>query len=79
MEQRPKFARLEEDASIIRDLQNNALLTIDNKALNKYKLNKERAKNSKKRILEYENDINTLRNEVSEIKEALKLILNKIN
>jgi len=79
METQPKFAKIKDDSSIIRDLKNNALLAVDNKALSKYKLDKERAKNSKKRILQYENDINTLRNEVSEIKESLKLILNKIN
>jgi len=79
METQPKFAKIKDDSSIIRDLKNSALLAVDNKALSKYKLDKERAKNSKKRILQYENDINTLRNEVSEIKESLKLILNKIN
>lgn len=57
METQPKFAKIKDDSSIIRDLKNSALLAVDNKALSKYKLDKERAKNSKKRILQYENDI----------------------
>lgn len=65
---------IENDRTIVRDKNSKALLSVNYEGLKAYKI--ERNRNNK--ILEYENDINTLKTELVEIKKTLELLVNKI-
>ena len=64
----------ENDRTIVRDKNSKALLSVNYEGLKAYKI--ERNRNNK--ILEYENDINTLKKEVTEIRSAIELLVNKL-
>ena len=65
---------IENDRTIVRDKNSKALLSVNYEGLKAYKI--ERNRNNK--ILEYENDINTLKQEVTEIRSAIELLVNKL-
>ena len=65
---------IENDRTIVRDKNSKALLSVNYEGLKAYKI--ERNRNNK--ILEYENDINTLKKEVTEIRSAIELLVNKL-
>ena len=62
------------DRNLVRDKNSKALLSRNHEGLKAYKI--QRNRNNK--ILEYENDINTLKEELVEIKQTLELLVNKI-
>ena len=65
---------IENDRTIVRDKNSKALLSVKYEGLKAYKI--ERNRNNK--ILEYENDINTLKEDVTEIRTALELLVKKL-
>ena len=65
---------IENDRTIVRDKNSKALLSVNYEGLKAYKI--QRNRNNK--ILEYENDINTLKKEVTEIRSAIELLVNKL-
>ena len=65
---------IEGETDLIRDRNSKALLNTNNEALKAYRI--KRSANLK--IVEYENDINTLKTELVEIKKTLELLVNKI-
>ena len=65
---------IENDRTIVRDKNSKALLRVNYEGLKAYKI--ERNRNNK--ILEYENDINTLKEDVTEIRTALELLVKKL-
>lgn len=65
---------IENDRTIVRDKNSKALLSVNYEGLKAYKI--ERNRNNK--ILEYENDINTLKTEIVEIRKTLEILVNKI-
>ena len=65
---------IEGDRSLVRDKNSKALLSRNHEGLKAYKI--QRNRNNK--ILEYENDINTLKKEVTEIRSAIELLVNKL-
>ena len=65
---------IEGDRYLVRDKNSKALLSRNHEGLKAYKI--QRNRNNK--ILEYENDINTLKEELVEIKQTLELLVNKI-
>ena len=65
---------IENDRTIVRDKNSKALLSVNYEGLKAYKI--ERNRNNK--ILEYENDINTLKEDVTEIRTALELLVKKL-
>ena len=65
---------IEGERDLIRDRNSKALLNIDNEGLKAYKIKR----NTQIKIVEYENDINTLKTELVEIKKTLELLVNKI-
>ena len=73
-----KFVQIKESPTFYRDIHSKGLVNTDNRALEEYKAARKKRQNSKHTILQYENDINTLKNEVSEIKDSLKLILDRL-
>ena len=65
---------IEGDRHLVRDKNSKALLSRNHEGLKAYKI--QRNRNNK--ILEYENDINTLNEEVTEIRSAIELLVNKL-
>lgn len=74
-----KFVRVEDDKTIARDTESKAIVNIDSASLAEYKKIKQKRVKKNQKILECENDINTLKDEVTDIKNSLKLILDKLN
>jgi len=74
-----KFVRVKDDITIARDVESKAIVNIDNSSLAEYKKIKEKRLAKSRKILECENDINTLKDEVTDIKDSLRLILEKLN
>ena len=62
------------DRNLVRDKNSKALLSRNHEGLKAYKI--QRNRNNK--ILEYENDINTLKEDVTEIRTALELLVKKL-
>ena len=62
------------DRNLVRDKNSKALLSRNHEGLKAYKI--QRNRNNK--ILEYENDINTLKKDVTEIRSALELLVKKL-
>ena len=65
---------IEGDRHLVRDKNSKALLSRNHEGLKAYKI--QRNRNNK--ILEYENDINTLKKDVTEIRTALETLVNKL-
>ena len=65
---------IEGERDLVRDRNSKALLNTNNESLKAYKIKR----NANNKILEYENDINTLKEELVEIKQTLELLVNKI-
>ena len=65
---------IEGEKDLIRDRNSKALLNNNHEGLKAYKIKRIQ----QKKILEYENDINTLKEELVEIKQTLELLVNKI-
>jgi hypothetical protein len=74
-----KYVKVEDRTNLLRDMNSKGIVNIDNTGLLEYKKAKEKRVLKNKVILQYENDINTLREEVTDIKDSLKLILEKLN
>ena len=65
---------IEGERDLVRDRNSKALLNTNNESLKAYKIKR----NANLKIVEYENDINTLKTELVEIKKTLELLVNKI-
>ena len=66
--------KIEGERDIVRDKNSKALLSRNYEGLKAYKIQKKQMS----QILEYENDINTLKSEITEIRATLEVIVNKI-
>ena len=73
-----KVELVKESPELIRDGYNRALLNKDNKALAEYKIKRDMKKSQKNNILQCQDDINTLKNEIKEIKNMFNQILSKL-
>ena len=65
---------IEGERDLVRDRNSKALLNTNNESLKAYKIKR----NANNKILEYENDINTLKTEIVEIRKTLEILVNKI-
>lgn len=66
---------IEGERDFVRDKNSKAILSNNSEGLKAYKLKRIQMK----KVLEYENDINTLKSEISEIRTVLDVIVNKLN
>jgi len=73
------YIQIEEDRNFVRDKNSKGIVNIDNAGLIEYKTLREQRLNEKNKITQCQNDINTLKNELTEIKDSLRLILGKLN
>jgi len=75
MEQGQKdIIKIEGERDLVRDKNSKAILSRNYEGLKAYKIQK----NQMNQILEYENDINTLKSEITAIRTTLDIIVNKI-
>ena len=65
---------IEGEKDLVRDRNSKALLNTNLESLKAYKIKR----NANLKIIEYENDIHTLKTELVEIKKTLELLVNKI-
>jgi len=65
-----KYKKVENDASFIRDMQNSAIINVDNQALQAYRVKR----NASKKLV---NDVEALKSEMAEIKTLLHELINK--
>ena len=66
---------IEGERNYVRDKTSKAILSTNKDGLAAYKLKRIQMQ----KVLEYENDINTLKSEISEIRTVLDVIVNKLN
>ena len=66
--------KIEGEKEFVRDKNSKAVLSRNYEGLKAYKIQKKQMT----QILEYENDINTLKSEITEIRATLEVIVNKI-
>jgi hypothetical protein len=62
------------ESNLVRDKNSKAILSRNYEGLKAYKIQKKQMT----QILEYENDINTLKSEITAIRATLEVIVNKI-
>jgi len=67
----PKYLHVEKYTNLIRDTRSSAILNVDNQALKKYRVQKEK-------ILNEKNEINILKEEINKLKDMMSQILEKI-
>ena len=65
---------IEGEKDLVRDRNSKALLNTNLESLKAYKIKR----NANLKIVEYENDINTLKTEIVEIRKTLEILVNKI-
>ena len=65
---------IEGERDLVRDRNSKALLNTNNESLKAYKIKR----NANLKIIEYENDINTLKTEIVELRKTLEILVNKI-
>ena len=65
---------IEGEKDLVRDRNSKALLNTNLESLKAYKIKS----NANLKIVEYENDINTLKTEIVEIRKTLEILVNKI-
>ena len=65
---------IEGERDLVRDRNSKALLNTNNESLKANKIKR----NANLKIIEYENDINTLKKDVTEIRTALELLVKKL-
>ena len=74
-----KFVQIKDTPNLYRDVHSKSLVSTDDRGLEEYKAARELRRESQVSLLQYQNDINKLKDEVTEIKNSLKLILQSLN
>lgn len=68
-----EYIKVKDHPDLVRDANTNAILNVDNRALHKYKEERE----EKRRLLNVMKENENLRNEVDEIKQMLRTLTEK--
>jgi len=74
-----RYELVKDSPDLIRDTSNQAILNRDNKALKEYKQKKIMRLSQNNQIVQCQDDINTLKNEIKDIKKMFGQILGAIN
>lgn len=74
-----EYLKVEGDNHLIRDKKSRAILNTDNKALAEYKAARAKRLSEKNKLIQCQKDINTLNEDIKDIKETLKLIVEKLS
>lgn len=68
---KPMFSKIENESGYVKDLSNRAILSTDTAALEAYKLRRKKAAETQAKL----DEINTLKQDVAEIKDLLRQLL----
>lgn len=71
------FVKVADHPNLVRDRQSNAVIDVDDEAYKKYQAQKEEKLNQKVKIQEFEQKLNRVESELSDIKSLLVKILEK--
>lgn len=71
------FVKVADHPNLVRDRQSNAVIDVDDEAYKKYQAQKEEKLNQKIKIQEFEQKLNRVESELSDIKSLLVKILEK--
>ena len=74
-----KYLKVKDERNLYRESNSKGIVNTDNAALRDYKNSRTLRNENTKKIRQYEDDINSLKEEVTEVKDMLKLIFDKIN
>ena len=74
-----KYQKVEGENNLIRETGSKAILSTDNKSLAEYKLARALRHEEKNKIIQCQKDINTLNEDIKDIKESLNLIIKKLS
>lgn len=67
------YAKVEEHDHLIRDLTNNSILNTDKTALKKHEMIMRQKESAKK----FSDELNSMKNDISELKEMMKALINR--
>lgn len=67
-----KYAKVDGHENLVRDLETNAIISIDNIGANNYDNNKNLKKSQKKEIENLKNEVSDIKYSIEEIKHLLK-------
>jgi hypothetical protein len=68
------ISKIKDNPGLVRDMKNQAVLSVDNNALQSYKMKREK----QKEITEAVSDINNMKQDINELKTLMQRILDKI-
>lgn len=68
---KPMFSKIENESGYVKDMTNRAILSTDTAALEAYKLRRKKAAETQAKL----DEINTLKQDVAEIKDLLRQLL----
>lgn len=68
---KPPFAKIKNESGYIKDMSNRAIISTDNVALEAYKMRKKKAAETQAKL----DEINTIKQDVAEIKDLLRQLL----
>lgn len=71
------FAKVKDEPGYVRDMHSRAIICVDSSGLEAYKLQKRARLNQKNQINRLTDDVNQLKEEMSEIKNLLVRLLDK--
>jgi chromosome segregation ATPase len=74
-----KFIKVEDEKYLYRDSNSKAVVNTNSTALKEYRESREKRSEKNSQILQYQDDINTLKDEVTDIKNSLKQLLDALN
>ena len=72
-----EYIRVKEDKSYCRDMNSNAIINVDNNSYQEYLKNKNRILQEKKRIESLENEVTEIKSSLNDIKMMLTTLINK--
>lgn len=67
------YVKVKEDERLVRDMNNNSLLNTDKKALKKHEMVMMQKQGAK----QFSAEFNKMKNDISELKEMLQLLINR--
>ncbi len=68
---KPMFSKIENESGYVKDMTNRAILSTDTAALEAYKLRRKKAAETQAKL----DEINTLKQDVAEIKDLLRQLI----
>lgn len=71
------YIRVKDNDSLVRDLNSNGIINVDENSYHQYVENYKNTYNSKQKIKDLENDVNEIKGDLNEIKNLLRSLINE--